>query len=63
MKLNNIFWITAGVVVIVLTVFGVRLFPGPTKAEVMNAYFKKEGFVNKKCPDNTRSDGPCLMEF
>jgi hypothetical protein len=24
---------------------------------------KKEGFVNKKCPDNTRSDGPCLMEF
>lgn len=24
---------------------------------------KKEGFVSKKCPDGTRSDGPCLMEF
>ena len=23
----------------------------------------KEKFVNKKCPDGTRSDGPCLMEF
>jgi len=23
----------------------------------------KEAFVNKKCPDGTRTDGPCLMEF
>jgi hypothetical protein len=23
----------------------------------------KEHFVNKKCPDGSRSDGPCLMEF
>ncbi len=23
----------------------------------------KEAFVSKKCPDGTRSDGPCLMEF
>ncbi len=23
----------------------------------------KESFVNKKCPDGTRSDGPCLLEF
>lgn len=23
----------------------------------------KETFVNKKCPDGTRSDGPCLLEF
>jgi len=23
----------------------------------------KEKFVNKKCPDGTRTDGPCLMEF
>ena len=23
----------------------------------------KETFVSKKCPDGTRSDGPCLMEF
>lgn len=28
-----------------------------------NMFMKKEGFVSKKCPDNTRSDGPCLMEF
>ena len=26
-------------------------------------YGTKEAFVSKKCPDNTRSDGPCLMEF
>lgn len=25
--------------------------------------FSKETFVNKKCPDGTRTDGPCLMEF
>ena len=23
----------------------------------------KESFVNKKCPDGTRTDGPCLLEF
>ena len=23
----------------------------------------KENFVSKKCPDGTRSDGPCLLEF
>jgi len=23
----------------------------------------KESFVNKTCPDGTRSDGPCLLEF
>ena len=26
-------------------------------------YGDKENFVSKKCPDGTRSDGPCLMEF
>ena len=25
--------------------------------------YGKETFVNKKCPDGSRSDGPCLMEF
>lgn len=25
--------------------------------------YGKEHFVSKKCPDGTRSDGPCLMEF
>jgi hypothetical protein len=28
-----------------------------------SAIFSKETFVSKKCPDGTRSDGPCLMEF
>lgn len=25
--------------------------------------FSRETFVDKKCPDGTRTDGPCLMEF
>ncbi len=25
--------------------------------------YEKETFVSKKCPDGTRTDGPCLMEF
>ncbi len=25
--------------------------------------WRREGMVNKKCPDGTRSDGPCLLEF
>lgn len=25
--------------------------------------YGKETFVNKRCPDGTRTDGPCLMEF
>lgn len=24
---------------------------------------QKESFVNKQCPDGTRTDGPCLLEF
>jgi hypothetical protein len=28
-----------------------------------SAVFSRETFVSKKCPDGTRSDGPCLMEF
>lgn len=27
------------------------------------AEYGKEGFVNKRCPDGTRTDGPCLMDF
>ncbi len=26
-------------------------------------YGDKENFVSKKCPDGTRTDGPCLMDF
>lgn len=25
--------------------------------------YGKEGFVNRRCPDGSRTDGPCLMEF
>jgi hypothetical protein len=25
--------------------------------------YGKEGFVNRTCPDGTRSDGPCLLDF
>lgn len=25
--------------------------------------FFREGMVNKTCPDGTRTDGPCLLEF
>ncbi len=28
-----------------------------------SAVFSKETFVNKRCPDGSRTDGPCLMEF
>lgn len=24
---------------------------------------RREGMVNKTCPDGTRTDGPCLLEF
>ena len=27
------------------------------------AIFSRETFVNKTCPDGTRTDGPCLLEF
>ena len=32
-------------------------FGGPSRV------FSRETFVSKSCPDKTRSDGPCLMEF
>jgi hypothetical protein len=33
------------------------------RAILPNPFAKKEGFVSKSCPDGTRSDGPCLLEF
>ncbi len=38
-----------------------KCFPGAKGGP--SAVFSKETFVSKKCPDGTRSDGPCLMEF
>ncbi len=38
-----------------------KCFPGSTGGA--STTFSKEPFVSKKCPDGTRSDGPCLMEF
>lgn len=38
-----------------------KCFPGARGGP--STVFSKEGFVSKQCPDKTRSDGPCLMEF
>jgi hypothetical protein len=38
-----------------------KCFPGSKGGA--SKVFSKETFVNKTCPDGTRSDGPCLMEF
>ena len=38
-------------------------WPGIGAGSTPPLYGTKEAFVSKKCPDNTRSDGPCLMEF
>lgn len=38
----------------------------PQRIEKRNAFwgqFFREGMVNKTCPDGTRTDGPCLLEF
>jgi hypothetical protein len=37
-------------------------FPG-TGVKSIPPDYGKESFVSKTCPDGTRSDGPCLMEF
>lgn len=33
------------------------------KLSMFQRLFSREGFVSKTCPDGTRTDGPCLMEF
>jgi hypothetical protein len=41
-----------------------KQWPGKDYRATPPEYTKsKETFVSKKCPDGTRSDGPCLMEF
>ena len=37
-------------------------WPGTGKKSTPPDY-GKETFVNKRCPDGSRTDGPCLMEF
>jgi len=37
-------------------------FPG-IGVKSMPPDYGKESFVSKTCPDGTRSDGPCLLEF
>jgi len=39
-----------------------KSWPGIGKTSMPPDY-GKEKFVDKRCPDGTRSDGPCLMEF
>lgn len=38
-----------------------KCFPGAVGGP--SKVFSKETFVNKKCPDGTRTDGPCLLDF
>ena len=38
-------------------------WPGVDFVSVPPIYGDKENFVSKQCPDGSRSDGPCLMEF
>jgi hypothetical protein len=47
---------------------GVGCVSGPDKCIAgsrggASRIFSRETFVNKKCPDGTRTDGPCLLEF
>lgn len=35
----------------------------PNRTNWISRLTTREGMVNKKCPDGTRSDGPCLLEF
>ena len=39
-----------------------KSWPGSGKKSTPPDY-GKETFVNKRCPDGSRTDGPCLMEF
>jgi hypothetical protein len=57
-------WIWIGVIVLVLLSMRERFTQWPGAGfPSMPPFYAKEPFVNKTCPDNTRSDGPCLMEF
>jgi hypothetical protein len=38
-------------------------WPGTGVKSTPPEYGGKERFVDKQCPDGTRTDGPCLMEF
>jgi len=42
---------------------GFSEWPGSDVRAEPPLYAVKEKFVSKKCPDGTRTDGPCLMEF
>jgi hypothetical protein len=44
-------------------IVGVVAFLILTSINKPNMFAKREGMVNKKCPDGTRTDGPCLLEF
>ncbi len=50
-----------GIIIIVFFVLNMQRF---AKNREQGLWFgAREGMVNKKCPDGTRSDGPCLLEF
>lgn len=39
-----------------------KCFPGAVGG-ASKVFSSVETFVNKQCPDGTRTDGPCLMDF
>lgn len=39
-----------------------KCFPGAVGGP-SKVFSSVETFVNKQCPDGTRTDGPCLMDF
>ncbi len=61
MNRKQMFMAVAFVVAIVYVLTGpVR---NENRRQFWNNMLGREGMVNKKCPDGTRSDGPCLLEF
>ena len=60
-KLSTFYYMAVFLVVIYF------LLTLPQRVEKRNAFWNqltgREGMVNKTCPDGTRTDGPCLLEF
>jgi heme exporter protein D len=60
-------FVAVGVIVYILVVRNIQSVAPRTRMlqSFLNTspVFSRETFVSKTCPDKTRSDGPCLMEF
>lgn len=68
MKRNQLVFVGIAVVILFLLMSRAREvfteWPGAgVRAQPPFYRSTKESFVNKTCPDGTRTDGPCLLEF